>query len=484
MPTESPTEAPTTLSPTTTGEPSTAPTHPPTEYPSFEPTHTPSEYPTEHPTATPTQSPTFEPTVTPTEVPTEMPTLEHVWGTEAPVVDVTSSPRRRGSSITASPIDEIMADTLAPTLPWERSTLAPHAGPCTPAGHLHLDFGGDIANFGDPEQAALASKIGAALNLKLSELQITRHMADEANLHYGALGGGKIWHPTKVNLNINFVGVKAIELGHQLETLWLTGQFQPLPSFPLLRIEIEEIYCTEAPIVTAQPSVPITTASPTEGPTSSPTQSPTEAPTTVSPTTTNEPSSAPTLPPTEAPTFQPTLTPTETPSFEPSAMPSTRLPTDLPTTEPSRSPTGCLVRAAKMHVLFKEDVTASGRRRLLAAVTKDLSKDAFPQSAILRAAIASELRLPEAELAVKTFKLPSGVIHTELMFKGLDAIDLGYTLEAKVMANQFNPIPSYPVRRLYMEEIFDCGKHAAGATHSTDTNADTFAVPDSGFIHH
>jgi hypothetical protein len=347
-----------------------------------------------------------------------------------------------------------------------------------------LDFGGDITNFGDPEQATLAAKIGAALNLKRSELQITRHMADEANLHYGALGGGKIWHPTKVNLNIKFVGVKAIELGHQLETLWLTGQFQPLPNFPLLRIEIEEIYCTDAPVVTAQPSLPITTATPSEQPTSSPTERPTEAPTTLAPTTTKEPSSVPTLPPTEAPTFEPTVTPTETPSFEPSALPSTQMPTDLPTLEPSRSPTGCLVRAAKMHVLFKEDIAAVGRRRLLTAVTKGLSSDAFPQSAILRAAIASELRLAEAELAVKSFKLPNGVIHTELMFKGLDAIDLGYALEAKVMANQFHPIPNYPVRRLYMEEIFDCGKHAAGATHSMDTNADGFAVPDSGFIHH
>ena len=81
---------------------------------------------------------------------------------------------------------------------------------------------------------------------------------------------------------------------------------------------------------------------------------------------------------------------------------------------------------------------------------------------------------------------------------------------------QFNPIPGYPIRRLYVEEIFDCGRHAvqaplphlhrdrahprhisAGAvgrwyslqaTHSQliDPNL-KFAVsdiPNGGFVHH
>ena len=38
-------------------------------------------------------------------------------------------------------------------------------------------------------------------------------------------------------------------------------------------------------------------------------------------------------------------------------------PSDLPTAVPTNAPTGCLVRGAKMHVLFKENVAG---RRLLA----------------------------------------------------------------------------------------------------------------------
>jgi hypothetical protein len=36
-----------------------------------------------------------------------------------------------------------------------------------------------------------------------------------------------------------------------------------------------------------------------------------------------------------------------------------------------------------------------------------------------------------------------------------------------VLSTQFNPIPGYRIRRLYIEEIFDCrcGAHAPQATH-------------------
>ena len=110
------------------------------------------------------------------------------------------------------------------------------------------------------------------------------------------------------------------------------------------------------------------------------------------------------------------------------------------------------------------------------------------QTEILRVAIASELNIPTTELTAKSYPEAGGVMHTELMFKGLDSIKLGYELETAVLSNQFNPIPGYPIRRLYMEEIFDCGAHAAQATHSQliDPNL-KFTVsdlPDGGVIHH
>ena len=59
---------------------------------------------------------------------------------------------------------------------------------------------------------------------------------------------------TQVQLNFKFGlgvagerGVESIDLGHELEKKWERGEFQPLPDFPLIRIEIEEIYCTAAP---------------------------------------------------------------------------------------------------------------------------------------------------------------------------------------------------------------------------------------------
>ena len=111
------------------------------------------------------------------------------------------------------------------------------------------------------------------------------------------------------------------------------------------------------------------------------------------------------------------------------------------------------------------------------------------QTEILRVAIASELNIPTTELTAKSYPEAGGVMHTELMFKGLDSIKLGYELETAVLSNQFNPIPGYPIRRLYMEEIFDCGKHAAGATHSNDMGVKDWAVQDvtstaGGFVHH
>lgn len=102
----------------------------------------------------------------------------------------------------------------------------------------------------------------------------------------------------------------------------------------------------------------------------------------------------------------------------------------------------------------------------------------------IQAAVAKELHLSIAQLAVKTYPMKGSTMHTELQFKGNDSIKLGRDLEKAVLANKFNPVPGYPIHRLYMEEVFDCGKHAAGATHTFDgTNGGpvTFTLPDNGW---
>ena len=70
-------------------------------------------------------------------------------------------------------------------------------------------------------------------------------------MHHALLADALV---TQVQLNFKFGlgvagerGVESIDLGHELEKKWQRGEFQPLPDFPLIRIEIEEIYCTASP---------------------------------------------------------------------------------------------------------------------------------------------------------------------------------------------------------------------------------------------
>merc|ERR1711998_414872 len=186
-----------------------------------------------------------------------------------------------------------------------------------------------------------------------------------------------------------------------------------------------------------------------------------------------EPTAKPTVTPTEEPTIAPTGEPSFTPTYEP---------TDLPTLPPTKPPTGCLVRAAKMHILFKDNARA---KSMVGAALKAMHTHFIQRhEAVLQAAVAKELRLPPAELAVKTFHQANGIQHTELRFKGLQAIKYGRDLERKVLADQFHPIPNYPIHRLYLEEVFDCGEHAVGATHpydGTNNNGVKWTLPDTGY---
>lgn len=128
-----------------------------------------------------------------------------------------------------------------------------------------------------------------------------------------------------------------------------------------------------------------------------------------------------------------------------------------------------------MHILFREDQPTIVRRLL------QIAAGFRTETQILQNAVAAELNLSPAELAVKSYKQTNGVWHTEIMFKGLDAIKLGYLLEKRTLENTFAPLPNYPIHRLYMEEIFDCGEHAVGATHSAPVAPLKFSLPDSGW---
>jgi hypothetical protein len=102
----------------------------------------------------------------------------------------------------------------------------------------------------------------------------------------------------------------------------------------------------------------------------------------------------------------------------------------------------------------------------------------------LQSAVAKELHLAPDALAVRSFHQANGIQHTELRFKGLHAIKYGRDLERKVLADQFHPIPNYPIHRLYLEEVFDCGAHAIGATHpydGTNDGAVKWSLSDSGY---
>jgi hypothetical protein len=45
--------------------------------------------------------------------------------------------------------------------------------------------------------------------------------------------------------------------------------------------------------------------------------------------------------------------------------------------------------------------------------------------------VASELNIPVSDLTATSYLENGGVVHTELMFKGLDAVRLAFTLEDK-----------------------------------------------------
>jgi len=199
-------------------------------------------------------------------------------------------------------------------------------GVCVPGGALHIQFGGDLQDFGDAQKTKLTTALENALSIKAKDLSVESSQP----------AGSKA-----VQVLVKFNGKDSIKLGFALEAKVEQGQFQPLDRFPLTRLYMEEIFCTDAP-----------TYAPTNTPTLDPTALPTDAPTqgpTATPTST--PTDAPTRTPTEVPTAVPTRTPTEEPSAEP-----TLFPTREPTADPSKAPTDALyVLGAGQHGFVGRD---------------------------------------------------------------------------------------------------------------------------------
>jgi len=194
----------------------------------------------------------------------------------------------------------------------------------------------------------------------------------------------------------------------------------------------------------------VPTPTPTSEPTPSPTELPTEEPTHVpTPVPSQVPTEDPTADPTQHPTHKPTKTPTDFPTYTPTEAPTTA-PTHIPTT---REPTGCLSRDASIHVLFLNKQKFITRRLLMAAAFES------KQETLLKA-LANVLGVSTADLSSTYDTRANGDIHAEYKMQNLAAIQMGYELEKRVLAEHdtFDPLPDeFPVGRLYMEENFDCG---------------------------
>jgi len=173
--------------------PTDPPTRTPTEIPTAGPTLTPTADPTEVArTDTPTEEPTAEPTLTPTEFPTEVP--------------VTPGPRAMTTSATKTPTTELTE--AAPPAGCRAGQVA--------SGYLDVHFGGDVANFGASQQAALTAALSLALGKEASHLIVSR-----------------VSTSSTVELKIGVTGEDSIKVGHDLEAKFEAKIFNPLPDFPL-----------------------------------------------------------------------------------------------------------------------------------------------------------------------------------------------------------------------------------------------------------
>merc|ERR1711988_1260125 len=213
------------------------------------------------------------------------------------------------------------------------------------------------------------------------------------------------------------------------------------------RAQVTDLVCsvsrkTEAP--TALPTLP-----PSKYPTPSPTMEPTL-----------DPTRTPTHTPTDEPTVSPTHVPTELPTRNPTPVP-TEFPTEFPTLLPTKEPSPC--RAARLHLIFRDEsapsaVTLAMSRRLLATARLETMKVELLKST------AVALKVTPSVLKITATSQADSTIHVEISFRGLDSLRMGADMETKILNGQFDPLPDYRIRKMWMEEVFDCDLLAAWNT--------------------
>lgn len=103
--------------------------------------------------------------------------------------------------------------------------------------------------------------------------------------------------------------------------------------------------------------------------------------------------------------------------------------------------------------------------------------------------MAAELGLKESDLAAKAYEMHGRKgLHIELMFKGARSIELGRQLEKSILNGKKSfeiqmekPLPNLRPKRLYLEEIFNCGPLATGIKATKPPGGWKWTLPDSGW---
>merc|ERR1712167_114800 len=147
---------------------------------------------------------------------------------------------------------------------------------------------------------------------------------------------------------------------------------------------------------------------------------------------------------TEAPTALPTLSPSK-----------------YPTPSPTKEPSPC--RAARLHLIFRDEsapsaVTLAMSRRLLATARLETMKVELLKST------AVALKVTPSVLKITATSQADSTIYVEISFRGLDSLRMGADMETKTLNGQFDPLPDYRIRKMWMEEVFDCDLLAAWNT--------------------
>lgn len=506
VPTHTPTEVPTTLSPTT-DEPSLEPTADPTDGPTSDPTYVPTDFPTQVPTFPPTNLPSAEPTRDPTHDPTELPTADPTRPpTLAPTVVPTEFPTHVPTNVPSSPtcatysVDQNKTYSLG-TMESDVQLVLDASGSISagdwtrfeeftssligslPIGPKAMHLGIIEFNTEARQVSSLVSTKDEALAMskQLSKVTSGRTYVDKAI--YMAMddlekNGRRATDPkipqviivltdgAPSDRNAAAVAFKAaIAKGYQVQIVLIGFMAVFMPpdadwsSAPPMKMMggYESLLQARAQVTDLVCSVSRKTEAPTALPTLPPSKYPTPSPT-MEPTL--DPTRTPTHTPTDEPTVSPTHVPTELPTRNPTPVP-TEFPTEFPTLLPTKEPSPC--RAARLHLIFRDEsapsaVTLAMSRRLLATARLETMKVELLKST------AVALKVTPSVLKITATSQADSTIHVEISFRGLDSLRMGADMETKILNGQFDPLPDYRIRKMWMEEVFDCDLLAAWNT--------------------